>query len=173
MSMLKITNVKISFLHGDKICLKPNHEEILEYFSKNIHVIKFSKYTATLMKYDTYCNITGIKSCYELINSLKILSSLTNVEEKYIEYKIDTISAVMNVRPGLKAKLILHGAKFGFTVESKMRFCGLILRHPKFEKCSLTYFQTGKMNVLGIKKFDLICEYSKFVNSFIDSVYKL
>ena len=143
---------------------------VLEYFSaNNLRVIKFDNYTATIMKSGLYVNITGLKSVYHMLRSLKLLSEITNVALSDIHYKIDSISALFVAKPGLRSQLQLL-TKHNFKIEVKVRFTGVTVRHSYLQKAVCIYFQSGKCVLVGCKTFDHVKNCCNFMTVFLNTL---
>ncbi|HIC32985.1 MAG TPA: hypothetical protein EYO76_13815 [Flavobacteriaceae bacterium] len=160
---MKVTNIKASFKWSPKIIIE-NNPNILDYFVKNIHIVKFDQYTACLMNNDSFCNLTGIKNVYHLLRCLTFFSKITNVINPQINYSIDSICATFQCKAGLKNNILKNAKKYGFSAEAKIKFCGVCIRSSQMEKCVIVYFQSGKANMLGLKTFtDMKTFYDKFI----------
>ena len=150
---LRISNIKISAKTCTNLKILEQTDKCLSYSTKQYLIIKFDKYTATILgKNSNYLNITGIQTFDD------ICSSLTTFFEYFNEYttlddiktiKIDSISLCFELRPSLKYYLMqLSTSKFKIT--KPPRFPGILIR-DKNKSYSVTYFSSGKCIAVGLK----------------------
>ena len=168
----RITNIKISFKWHEKIIIKTD-KPYLEYYQKNMHIVKYEGYSASLMSNDTFCNITGIKSSYHILKALKIISDMSNIVNNKIFYNVNCISATFSCLAGMRNTILTKGIHHGFSVEAKIKFIGLCIRHELMCKASITYFQSGKCIIMGVKTFEdiksFITNFCLFLNKISDT----
>ena len=142
-----ITNIKISFLCNKKVEI--NENECLSYYKCYNLIAKYSNFTYTFLgKNKTHLNITGIKSFTDVESAIINLTNFSNLEISNFKYfTIDNISTTFKTYPGLK-EILLNIKDTNFHVFKPCRFCGIII---KYNKCSLTYFNSGSVILVGLK----------------------
>ena len=122
----------------------------------------------------SYLNITGIRSVFQLLKSLKILPTVSNVDERLVRYKVDTISSVFTVARCMRGKLISHHSQVdpGITVQIKTRFPGIIIKNASYMgNVACIYFsKKGKCVMCGMKTFDDVKIYSDYMRTFFDNL---
>lgn len=161
---VNITNIKLSFSYHEKIIFD-DAQPILNYHTGLVRIVKFDSYTASLMANDTYLNLTGLKNSYQILDSLKKLVLVSNINPNRIEYKIDTIAAVFLLKKNIRSIILQSASDLNLLVEVKIRFCGVTIRSPLFGNAVCVYFQSGKCLLTGAKDFDQIKLISQYMFS--------
>ena len=152
-SEINISNIKISVKVTKNLKILEKQDKCLSYFSKNNLIVKFNKYTTSVLgKNYNYLNFTGISHFEEISICVSLFFELFSelvVYTDVVHIKIDSISICFSTTPGLKYSLIqLFDKKFFITKPPK--FAGLIIRNRNC-KYSITYFSSGKCIGVGLK----------------------
>ena len=161
---LKITNIKISFLCDKTVEL--NSDLCINYYKSYNLIVKHDNFTYTFLgKSKSHLNITGIRSFLDVEAAIVGLTIFSNLELTNFKYfSVDNISSVFKTHPGLKEKL-LKIKDSDFCIFKPYRFCGIIIKH---KKCSLTYFNSGNVILVGIKSIPALNSCVKKYFSFFD-----
>lgn len=95
---MKHVNIKISFRTSKKIQYTIDNSKMLEYSASScIKVLKFCKYTLSIMSKGYFINCTGL-DCYDDIKNMFImLSKFSNIDVDQT-FKIDTITSIFNIK---------------------------------------------------------------------------
>jgi TATA-box binding protein (TBP) (component of TFIID and TFIIIB) len=151
----EVTNIKLSFLIPFSLNIKhiKIYKNIYKIYVKNHNsIIKGVFGTVTILgKNQNHINLTGIRKIETILNKVKIFCQTYNiVYETITNLKIDCISSVSDVRRGLKNQILNDQQinKF-YKISNPPKFPGLILRTNN--KISLSYFNSGKLIVIGTK----------------------
>ena len=164
----KITNIKLSFIHK----FSSNTNEIIFYESlcligvvKHILVVSYDEYKYTFLgRNKEHLNITGIKSFLNIEKAITGLTNFTNLKLcNFKNFAIDNISSTYKTYPGLK-KALLHIKDENFKILKPTRFCGIII---KYNRSSLTYFNSGSVILVGLKNIADLNLYIKKYNDFL------
>ena len=165
---ISITNIKISFSCDKNVEL--NSDVCINYYKCYNLIVKYGNFTYTFLgKNKTHLNITGIKSFLDVetaINSLTIFSNLELCNFK--NFTIDNISTTFKTYPGLK-EILLNIKDGNFRIFKPCRFCGIII---KYKNCSLTYFNSGSVILVGLKNIHDLNLYVKKYKAFFDYCIK-
>ena len=150
---LRISNIKISAKTSTNLKILEQTEKCLTYSTKQYNILKFDKFTATILgKNHNYLNITGIQTFEEISSSLVTFFKFFNeyITPHDIEtIKIDSISLCFKLKPSLKYHLMqLSTSKFKIT--KPPRFPGILIR-DKNKSYSVTYFSSGKCIAVGLR----------------------
>ena len=161
---VSITNIKISFL-CNKI-IEINNDICLSYYKCYNLIVKYDNYTYTFLgKNKSHINITGINSISDVKSAIIALTFFSNLQLiNFKNFSVDNISTTFKTHPGLK-ELLLNIKQTDFHIFKPCRFCGVII---KYQNCSLTYFNSGSVILVGLKNVHELILYVKKYNTFFD-----
>lgn len=94
---MKYVNIKISFRTKSKIKIKIQPDILVYSASHCIEIVKFSKYTLSIMSQGYFINCTGLVSKADIKNMFIMLSKFSNIETNQT-FKVDTITSTFNIQ---------------------------------------------------------------------------
>ena len=161
---ITITNIKISFL-CNKIA-EINNDVCINYYKCYNLIVKYNNYTYTFLgKNKTHLNITGINSILNVESAIIGLTIFSNLQlNNFKKFTVDNISSTFKTHPGLK-EILLNIKQVDFCIFKPCRFCGIII---KYKNCSLTYFNSGSVILVGLKNVHELNLYVKKYKTFFD-----
>ena len=157
-----ITNIKISFFCNKNVEI--NNDVCINYYKCYNLIVKYENYTYTFLgKNKSHLNITGINSILNVESAIIGLTFFSNLQlSNFKNFTIDNISSTFNSHPGLK-EILLKIKHEDFRIFKPCRFCGIII---KYNKCSLTYFNSGSVILVGLKNIHVLNLYVKKYKTF-------
>ena len=169
-----ITNIKLSFLVPRSINIIGIEESknIYKIYVKNQNlIIKGIFGTVTILgKNQNHINLTGIKLYDNIIINIRLFCDTFDISLKSVRNaKIDCISVACDVQGGLKNQILSSSINHFYKKINPPKFLGIILRSDN--KICMTYFNSGKLIVIGAK---CTCEINKSLllfNNFIKFFY--
>ena len=168
-----ISNIKLSFLIDSLINIHKikKQQYIYKIYEKNHNLIIRGIFgTASILgKAHNHINLTGIKSFENIVGNIKKFCQIFDINLKFVKnIKIDCISAVSTVPKGLKNLILNSKPNHIYKIYNPPKFPGILLRGV--DKICLTYFNSGKINIIGAK---CTCEINKklvLFNNFINFI---
>ena len=161
---ISITNIKISFLCNKKAEI--NNDVCISYYKCYNLIVKYDNYTYTFLgKNKSHLNITGINSILNVETAIIGLTRFSNLQlSNFKNFNVDNISSTFKTHPGLK-EILLNINQVDFRIFKPCRFCGIII---KYKNCSLTYFNSGSVILVGLKNVHELNLYVKKYKTFFD-----
>ena len=146
----KITNIKLSFTYTLlNVIIEFDEKICLVYTKRYTLIVKFGNFTYTFLgKNKKHLNITGIKSFLDIEKAITDLTIFSNLELCNFKcFSIDNISSTFKTYSGLK-RIIQNITDEEFKILIPQHFPGIVI---KYNKCSLTYFNSGSVILVGLK----------------------